>query len=202
MTGFFRLLGGFFMKALEERILRDGKVLPGGILKVDNFLNHQIDPALLYDMAQELKRLYGDCGVNKILTIEASGIAIAAMVGYVFGCPMVFAKKSKSSNISNNVYCVEVESFTHGNKNNVVCSKEYLHEGDRVLIVDDFLATGAALIGLKALAEQAGATVVGCGIAVEKVFQGGGNKLRAEGLRIESMAKIAAMSDTGLTFCD
>ena len=191
----------FDMKLLEERILKDGKIKPGGILKVDNFLNHQIDPALLYEMALELKRLYGNEGVNKVLTIEASGIALAAMVGYVFSCPLVFAKKSKSKNISDELYSIEVESFTHGNTNTVVCSKEYLNEGDRVLIIDDFLATGAALVGLKALAEQAGAVVVGAGIAIEKVFQGGGNKLRQEGLRIESLAMIKSMSDYGVEFC-
>ena len=189
------------MKQLEERILRDGKILPGGILKVDGFLNHRIDPQLLYDMALELKRLYADESVNKILTIEASGIAIAALTGYVLGCPLVFAKKSKTRNISDSLYSAEVPSFTHGNVNTVVVSREYLGEGDRVLIVDDFLATGAALVGLKALCEQAGATVVGAGIAIEKVFQGGGDRLRAEGLRVESLAKIAAMSDDSLTFC-
>lgn len=189
------------MKLLEERILSDGRVLPGGILKVDNFLNHQIDTQLLYEMAQELYRLFGGEGVNKILTIEASGIAIAALTGYVFSCPLVFAKKSKTKNLSDTVYCAEVESFTHGNTNTVLVSKEYLRPGDRVLIVDDFLATGAALIGLKSLCEQAGATVVGAGIAIEKVFQGGGDALRAQGLRIESLAKIAAMSDDGLSFC-
>ena len=190
------------MKQLEERILQDGKVLPGGILKVDGFLNHRIDPQLLHDMALELKRLYAGEEVNKILTIEASGIAIASMVGLVFGCPLLFAKKSKTRNISDGVWSVEVESFTHGNTNTVVVSKEYLGAGDRVLIVDDFLATGAALVGLKALCEQAGAAVVGAGIAVEKVFQGGGSRLRAEGLRVESLAKIASMSDTGLVFCE
>lgn len=189
------------MKLLEERILRDGRVLPGGILKVDGFLNHQIDPQLLYDMAQELRRLFADEEINKILTIEASGIALASLVGYVFGCPLVFAKKSKTRNISDRVYAVEVESFTHGNTNTVLVSKEYLLPGDRVLIVDDFLATGAALVGLRALCEQAGATVVGAGIAVEKVFQGGGNRLREQGLHIESLAKIAEMSDDSLRFC-
>ena len=188
------------MKLLEEKIRSDGKVLPGGILKIDNFLNHQIDTQLLHEMALELKRLYAGEGVNKILTIEASGIAIAALTGYEFGCPVLFAKKSKSRNISDNVWSTEVESFTHGNTNMVVVSREYLGEGDRVLIVDDFLATGAALVGLKALCDKAGAAVVGAGIAVEKVFQGGGNRLRAEGLRIESLAKIASMSDDGLTF--
>ena len=189
------------MKLLEDRILSDGKVLPGGILKVDNFLNHQIDTALLYEMAQELHRLFGDEGITKVLTIEASGIAIAAVTGYVFGCPLVFAKKSKTKNISDNVYSAQVESFTHGNTNTVLVSKDYLNSGDRVLIVDDFLATGAALVGLKSLCEQAGATVVGAGIAIEKVFQGGGDALRAQGLRVESLARIASMSDDSLVFC-
>ena len=185
------------MKLLEQRILSDGKVKPGGILKVDGFLNHQIDPALLYEMALELKRLYAGEEINKILTIEASGIAMASLVGYVFGCPLVFAKKSKSRNISDDVYSVEVESFTHGNTNTVVVSREYLKAEDRILIIDDFLATGAALVGLKALAEQAGATVVGAGIAIEKAFQGGGDLLRSQGLRIESLARIASMGDDG-----
>ena len=189
------------MELLEQRILTDGKVLPGGILKVDGFLNHQIDPQLLYEMALEFKRIYDGTGINKILTIEASGIAMAAMTGYVFSCPLVFAKKSKTKNISNNVYSVEVASFTHGNTNTVVVSKEYLSAKDRVLIVDDFLATGAALVGLKALVEQAGGVVVGAGIAVEKVFQGGGDMLRSQGLRVESLAKIASMDDHGLKFC-
>ena len=127
------------MELLEQRILTDGKVLPGGILKVDGFLNHQIDPQLLYEMALEFKRLYDGTGINKILTIEASGIAMAAMTGYVFSCPLVFAKKSKSKNISNDVYSVEVASFTHGNTNTVVVSKEYLSAKDRVLIVDGSL---------------------------------------------------------------
>ena len=188
------------MKLLEDRIMSDGKVLPGGVLKVDNFLNHQIDTALLYEMAKEFHRLFGGEGVNKILTIEASGIAIAAVTGVVFGCPMVFAKKSRTKNISDRVLTAEVESFTHGNKNTVLVSKEYLHPGDRVLIVDDFLATGAALIGLKALCEQAGATVVGAGIAIEKQFQGGGDALRARGLRVESLARIVEMSDDSLRF--
>ena len=189
------------MKELEERILRDGRVLPGGILKVDGFLNHQIDPALLYEMALELRRLYDGEGVNKILTIEASGIAIAALTGYVFGCPLVFAKKSKTRNLAGDLYAAEVPSFTHGNVSTVVVSKAYLGPQDRVLIVDDFLATGAALVGLRSLCEQAGAAVVDAGIAIEKVFQGGGEKLRAEGLRVESLARIAEMSDDGLRFC-
>ena len=189
------------MELLQQRILSDGKVLPGGILKVDGFLNHQIDPALLYEMALELKRLYAGEEVTKVLTIEASGIAIAAMTGYVFGCPLVFAKKSKSKNISNDLYSVEVESFTHGNTSTVVVSKEYLKKEDRVLIIDDFLATGAALVGLKKLVELSGATLVGAGIAIEKVFQGGGDLLRSQGLRIESLARIASMENGKLIFC-
>ncbi len=188
------------MKLLEERILSDGRVLPGGILKVDNFLNHQIDTALLWEMAQEFHRLFSGDGVNKILTIEASGIAIAAVTGVVFGCPMVFAKKSKTKNISDHLYSAEVESFTHGNKNTVLVSKSYLCAEDRVLIVDDFLATGAALIGLKSLCEQAGATVIGAGIAIEKKFQGGGDMLRKAGLRVESLARIVEMGDDFLRF--
>lgn len=190
------------MKLLEQRILRDGKVKPGGILKVDSFLNHQLDPMLMHEMAKELHRLFDGEGVNKILTIEASGIALAIMTGLEFNCPVVFAKKSKSKNISDSVYSAEVESFTHGNTNTVFVSKEYLSPSDRILITDDFLATGAALIGLCAIAEQAGATVVGAGIAIEKAFQGGGDIMRREGMRVESLARIASMSDDGLTFCD
>ena len=189
------------MELLEQRILTDGKLLPGGILKIDNFLNHQLDPRLIQAMAREIRRLYADEGVNKILTIEASGIAIAVLTGLEFDCPVVFAKKSKTKNISDQVYAAEVPSFTHGNTNTVVVSKEYLKPGDRVLIVDDFLATGAALVGLRELVRQAGGSVAGAAIAVEKVFQGGGDKLRAEGMRVESLARIAAMDDKGITFC-
>ena len=188
------------MELLQQRILSDGKVLPGGILKVDGFLNHQIDPALLYEMAKELQRLYAGEQINKVLTIEASGIAIATMVGYVLGCPLVFAKKSKTKNISNNVYSVEVESFTHGNTNTVVVSREYIKPGDRVLIVDDFLAVGNALRGLCSLVRQAGAEVAGCAVAIEKAFQQGGDKLRAEGVRVEALASIESMTDDSLTF--
>jgi len=189
------------MRELEERILRDGKVKPGDILKVDNFLNHQIDTALMYDMALEIKRLYEGEKVDKILTIEASGIAIAVMAGYVMGVPVVFAKKSKSANVSDEVYSAEVYSYTHGNTNRIIVSKSYLSEGQRILIVDDFLANGAALEGLCSLISQAKAEAVGAAIAIEKAFQPGGDKLRAKGLRIESLARIASMSDDSLTFC-
>ncbi len=188
------------MKLLEERIRNEGIVKPGGILKVDMFLNHRLDPQLIHEMALEWKRLYAGTGVNKILTIEASGIALAVMAGYEFGCPVVFAKKSRSRNISAELYTVDVESFTHGNVNQVVVSGEYLGKDDRVLILDDFLATGAALKGLIALCGQAGAEVVGCGIAVEKVFQGGGNELRDQGIRIESLAMISSMTDDAVEF--
>ena len=189
------------MKLLEDRILKDGKIYPGGILKVDGFLNHCIDSSLCHEMALELKRLYEDEKINKILTIEASGIALAIMTAYVMDCPMVFAKKSKTSNISDNVWKTEIASFTHGNVNTVMVSKEHLGPGDRVLIIDDFLATGAALKGLRELVLQAGGTVVGAGISIEKVFQGGGNELRAQGMRVESLARIASMSDDSIEFC-
>jgi len=190
------------MKLLEERIRKDGKIKPGGVLKVDGFLNHQIDPELLYQMALELRSLYENDNVTKVLTVEASGIALASLVAYLFSCPFVFAKKSKSRNISDDVYSAEVESFTHGNTNTVIVSKEYLNPEDRVLIVDDFLATGAALIGLREIVQQAGATLVGAGISIEKVFQGGGNRLRADGMRIESLARVASMTDDGgIEFC-
>lgn len=189
------------MELLEKRILKDGKVKPGGILKVDSFLNHQIDTELLYEMALEIKRLFDGEKIDKILTVEASGIAIACMAGYVLGCPAVFAKKSKSRNIADNVYSCEVPSFTHGNVNTVIVSKEHLHAGERILLVDDFLATGAALKGLAEIVRQAGGTVVGAVCEIEKEFQGGGNELRAAGMRVESLAKIKSMSDSSLEFC-
>ncbi len=191
------------MKLVEERIRREGKVLPGGILKVDHFLNHQIDTSLMFEMSKELKRLFENERIDKVLTIEASGIALASMTAYLLSVPLVFAKKSKTKNLSDELYAVEIPSFTHGNTNTVVVAKDYLRSGDRVLIVDDFLATGAALAGLKQLVEMAGGTVVGAGIAVEKAFQGGGDRLRAQGLRVESLAKIASMGDGGeILFCD
>ena len=188
------------MELLEQRILSDGKLLPGGILKVDNFLNHQMDPALLQAMAKEWHRLFEKDGVNKILTIEASGIAMAILAGLEFRCPVVFAKKSRTKNLSENLYQTEVPSFTHGNTNTVVVSKDYLNASDRVLLIDDFLATGAALVGLRDLVSQAGATLVGAGAAIEKRFQGGGDRLRAEGVRVESLARIVRMDENGIVF--
>ena len=189
------------MQLLERRIVEDGVVLPGGILKVDGFLNHLMDPKLFTEMAKELYRLYEGEGINKILTIEASGIGLACITGQVFGCPVLFAKKNRTRNLFGEFWTATVHSFTHGNTNTVVVSKEYLKKEDRVLIIDDFLATGAALVGLKKLVEQAGATLVGAGIAIEKVFQGGGDLLRSQGLRIESLARIASMENGKLIFC-
>ena len=188
------------MKLLEERIRRDGEIKSGDILKVDRFLNHQMDPALFHAMAEEWKRLYDGSEINKILTIEASGIGIACVAGLVFGVPVVFAKKSKSRNVSDDVYTAEVVSFTHGNTNTVQVSREYLHPEDRILIIDDFLASGAALEGLIRIVEQSGATVVGAGIAIEKTFQPGGARIRESGVRVESLARISCMDP--LTFDD
>ena len=190
------------MELLEQRILTDGKVLPGGILKVDGFLNHQIDPQLLYEMALEFKRLYDGTGINKILTIEASGIGIAIMAGLHLEVPVVFAKKSRSSNISDQVYHTVIHSYTHNNDNDVVVSKQYLNEDDHILIIDDFLANGCALEGLIDLVHQANATVEGIGIAVEKGFQEGGDRLRKAGYRVESLAIVDSMDpETGeITF--
>lgn len=190
------------MQQLIDRIKRDGVVKPGGVLKVDSLLNHQIDPELSYAMAQEIYRLFKDDNVNKILTIEASGIGMAVCTGLVFHCPVVFAKKSKTINLSDDVYSTTVYSFTHQNTKNVLVSKSYLNHGDRVLIVDDFLANGAALEGLLSIAEQAGAEVVGAAVAIEKAFQPGGEKLRSRGLRIEALARIKSMDDGKIVFCD
>ena len=189
------------MELLEQRIRQDGKVKGNSILKVDSFLNHQMDIELFSQMGQEFYRLFGSCGVNKILTIEASGIGMACVAAQYFHCPVVFAKKSMSSNISDHVYSAPVKSFTHGNQYNAIVSKEYLHPEDRVLVIDDFLAMGEALRGLFSLVKQSGAALVGAGIAVEKAFQPGGAQLRSEGYRIESLARVAAMSEKdGVTF--
>lgn len=186
------------MKLLEERIINDGKVLKGNVLKVDGFLNHRIDVELLNEMGKEFKKLYDGTGVNKILTIEASGIGIACIAAQHFGCPVVFAKKSKTSNISSDFYCVDVESYTHNCVNKVIVSKEYLNKNDKVLVIDDFLANGCALRGLCKLIKDAGATLVGCGIAIEKGFQPGGKEVRALGIRVESLAIVESMNcDTG-----
>lgn len=188
------------MKAMEKKILEEGKVLPGGILKVGSFLNQQIDTSFLGEMAKEFARLYADAGVNKVLTIESSGIAIAAAVALEMGVPMVFAKKHKSSNVDGDVYTAEVYSYTHGTSYTVVVSSDYLCKADTVLLVDDFLANGKALNGLAELVEQAGAKLAGAAIAIEKGFQGGGDALRAKGVRVESLAIVESMSDTAIAF--
>ena len=190
------------MNFLEERIVKDGVVKPGNVLKVDSFLNHQMDPRLMVQMAEEFKRRFAGKPINKILTIEASGIGIAAFVALVFDAPLVFAKKSKSINIDGEMYVAEVESFTHKNKNQVIVSKKFLSAEDHVLIIDDFLANGCALQGLIQIAESAGATVEGCGIAIEKGFQIGGRVIRNLGYQLESLAIVDAMdAETGtITF--
>ncbi len=189
------------MRLLEERIRAHGKVKEGGILKVDSFLNHQMDIDLFERMADEFWRLFGADGVTKILTIEASGIGIAVIVGQRFKCPVIFAKKTKTKNIDGEVYTSRVESFTHGQVYDIVVSKDFLHASDRVLIIDDFLANGAAMAGLVNLVDASGAVLVGAGIAVEKTFQPGGALLRARGIRIESLARIKAMGKDGIEFC-
>lgn len=188
------------MLLLEERILKDGKVFPGNILKVDSFLNHQMDIALINEIGKEFKRLYADCDVNKILTIEASGIGIACITAQFFDCPVLFAKKTKTKNIASSVYKTQVASFTHGTTYDVIVSNEFLHEGDNVLIIDDFLAEGNALLGLIDLCHQAGANVVGCGIAIEKGFQQGGQRLREKGVRLESLAVIDSIDNGEVKF--
>lgn len=188
------------MKLLEERILKDGQVFPGNILKVDSFLNHQIDVALLNKIGEEIKRLYGDCGVNKILTIEASGIGIACITAQFFDCPVLFAKKTKTKNIASTVYKTQVRSFTHGVQYDVIVSKDFLSENDTVVIVDDFLAEGNALLGLIDLCNQAGAKIAGCAIAIEKGFQEGRNRVEATGVRVESLAIVDSMKDGTVTF--
>ena len=190
------------MNFLEERIKQDGKVKPGNVLKVDSFLNHQMDIALLEQIGQEFHRRFADKPVTKVLTIEASGIAIAYPVAKAFGVPLVFAKKAKSLNISGDVYTAEVESFTHGKINRVIVSKQYLGKDDHVLIIDDFLANGSALQGLIYIAEIAGATVEGLGIVVEKGFQDGGWRIRNLGYQLESLAIVESMdAETGeITF--
>ncbi len=188
------------MKRMEEKILAEGKVLPGGILKVGSFLNQMIDTDLLKEVGQEIARLYEGCGVTKILTIESSGIAIAAVAGMAMGVPVVFAKKHKSSNVDGSVYKAEVYSYTHGTSYTVVVGSDYLRKEDTVLLVDDFLANGKALNGLAELVQQAGAKLAGAAIAIEKGFQGGGDALRAKGVRVESLAIVESMSDTTIAF--
>ena len=185
------------MNFLEQKILKDGKVLPGEVLKVDSFLNHQIDVNLLQKCGEEWYRLYKDAGITKIVTIEASGIGIACVAAQFFGVPVVFAKKSKSLNLGSDCYTAEVYSYTKAATKTVMISKKYLSPEDKILIIDDFLANGSALRGLISIIDQAGASVAGIGIAIEKAYQGGGDDLRAKGYRIESLAEISSMNEDG-----
>ena len=181
------------MKLLEERIRKDGIVKEGNVLKVDSFLNHQMDTDLFNEMGKEFKRLFADKPINKILTIEASGIGIACIVAQHFHVPVVFAKKSQSINIDGDVYSTKIESFTHKKVYDVIVSKKYIGKDDHILLIDDFLANGCALEGLINLVQSAGATVEGIGIAVEKGFQEGGKRIREKGVQLESLAIVDAM---------
>ncbi len=193
---------GFEMQLLEERILKDGKVFPGNVLKVDRFLNHQVDVELINEIGKEFYRLFKDCGVNKIFTIEASGIGIACITAQYFHVPVVFAKKTLSKNIAGDIYSTPIKSFTHGKTYDVIVSQEFLTKDDKILIIDDFLAQGCALNGLIELIKSAGAEIVGAGIVIEKAFQRGGALIRSEGIRVESLARIESMTDDGkITFC-
>lgn len=188
------------MKALEEKILKDGTVLPGNILKVGSFLNHQLDVDFLMEMGREIASLFKDDNVTKILTVETSGIAVAMAAAAAMHVPVVFAKKHKSSNISGNLYTTIVHSYTHNIDYNIVVDSEFLKSSDRILIVDDFLANGKALLGLIDIVNQAGAELVGCSCAIEKGFQKGGDMLREKGIKVESLAIVESMDETSLTF--
>lgn len=181
------------MELLKNRIRRDGKVKEGNVLKVDSFLNHQMDVKLFHEMGKEWKRRFQGEEITKILTIEASGIGIACVAAEVFDVPVVFAKKTKTKNIAGDVYTTQVESFTHGRVYDIIVSRDYLGKEDKVLLIDDFLANGKALEGLAELVEQAGAALVGAGIAIEKGFQKGGEMLREKGIRVESLAIVESM---------
>lgn len=188
------------MKLLEERILKDGIVKAGNVLKVDSFLNHQMDIVLFNEIGKEFQRLFGDCGINKILTIEASGIGVACIAAQYFNVPVVYAKKAQSINIDGDVYSTKIESFTNKRTYDVIVSRKYLSPDDRILIIDDFLANGCALEGLISLVESAGASVEGIGIVIEKGFQKGGQLIREKGIRLESLAIIDSMEDGQITF--
>ncbi|MBF1256194.1 xanthine phosphoribosyltransferase [Stomatobaculum longum] len=189
------------MKLLQERIVKDGQIEAGNILKVDSFLNHQIDVSLLEEIGKEFHRQFAGQTVNKILTIEASGIAIACIAARYFQVPVVFAKKTRSLNIAGDVYTAKVESFTHKNTNDIIVSKKFLSPGDRILIVDDFLANGKAILGLAKLVEQAGATLVGAGVVIEKGFQDGGKRIREAGIDLRSLAIVEEMdTEHGIRF--
>lgn len=188
------------VKALEDKILSEGSVLPGNVLKVNGFLNHRLDVPFIMEMGKEIARLFEGCGVNKILTIETSGIPIAFAAAQEMSLPVIFAKKHKSKNLSDDVYSVEIESFTHGNTYTAVVDKAFLNEGDNILIVDDFLAIGNAVKGLIKMIESAKATTAGVAVAIEKGFQNGGDALRQKGIRVEALALVDSMDDSSVTF--
>jgi xanthine phosphoribosyltransferase len=190
------------MQLLKDRILTDGQVEKGGVLKVDGFLNHRIDVCLLEEIGKEFRRIFEGEGVTKILTIEASGIAIAVETARYFRIPVVFAKKNQSINIAGDVYATKVESFTHGKTYDVVVSKKFLSPEDNILIIDDFLANGSALLGLVSLVRDAGARLAGAGSVIEKAFQSGGDIVRGLGVRVESLARILDMSGGEIVFAE
>lgn len=190
------------MKLLEDRILKDGHIGADNVLKVDSFLNHQIDVSFVCELGKEFYRLFKDENITKILTIEASGIGIACLAAQYFGVPVVFAKKTKTINIYSDTYNATVHSYTHKKDYDIVVSKEFLSKEDSVLIIDDFLAKGSALTALLMLIEKAGAKTAGAGIVIEKAYQGGGNLVRDMGIRVESLAKIKSISKKdGIVFC-
>ena len=188
------------MQLLEERIRKDGIVKPGNILKVDSFLNHQMDIPFINELGKEFKRRFADAPITKILTIEASGIGIACLVAQHFNVPVVFAKKAQSLNIDGEMYCTKVQSFTHKRVYDVILSKKFLSAEDHVLIIDDFLANGCALQGLMEIVKESGAVLEGAGIVVEKGFQNGGDSLREQGIRVESLAIVDSMTDDSVSF--
>lgn len=188
------------IRTLEEKILKEGGVFPGNVLVVSSFLNQQIDTAFLKEMGKEIARLYAESGVNKILTVEASGIAIAVAAAFEMNVPVVFAKKGDAKNLSDDRYCAEVKSFTKGTVNIISVDSKYLNEGDKLLVIDDFLADGNALRGLISLANDAKAEVIGTAVAIEKGFQGGGDALRKEGIRVDSLAIVDKMTDSDIEF--
>ncbi len=188
------------MQLLKERILKDGTIKPGNILKVDSFLNHQMDIPFINELGKEFKRRFEDCPVTKILTIEASGIGIAALTAQYFQAPVVFAKKAQSLNLDGEMYTAKVESFTHKKVYDVILSKKFLTAQDHVLILDDFLANGCALKGLIQIVQSSGAVLEGAGVVIEKGFQGGGDELRRMGIRLESLAIIDSMKNGSLIF--
>lgn len=190
------------MRLLEDRIRKDGVVKGNDVLKVDKFLNHQMDVELFTEIGKEFQRLFEGEKITKILTIEASGIGIACVASQCFGVPVLFAKKNKTKNIAGDVYTSKVESFTHGRVYDIIVSREFLRPEDRVLLIDDFLANGAALMGLITLVREAGATLIGAGICIEKAFQPGGQRIREMGVRVESLARVKSMSEeNGIEFC-